>query len=35
MAYQKLSHQEAITLLIKSEKLDNKIVQIKKIARLK
>ncbi|MEK7078679.1 MAG: HindIII family type II restriction endonuclease [Patescibacteria group bacterium] len=31
----KLSHQEAITLLIKSEKLDNKIVQIKKIARLK
>jgi len=31
----KLSHQEAITRLIKSEKLDSKIVQIKKIAGLK
>lgn len=35
LSIKKLSHQEAITRLIKSEKLDSKIVQIKKIAGLK
>ena len=34
-AIKKLSHQEAIKMLVKSEKLDSKIKQIKKISGLK